>query len=503
MARPGTDSCAGDGRSVDVGARFGGDGCLAADSDDEKTQMRFPALFLLGSLMALAFGVLELGLWWSPPADRSPLDEYFDAMSFDAKRAAVMKMTDEEDVLLVASSEDLIASPVGTYAALRLADLWAGDSRAIDRAMDRLLSETDPGMMLALLTALNSENTLRALAGEADLIAADYSGDGILDLLLPGSWNLSFNYARGDGTGQFSPDDTITVGAYSATAAVGDLDLDGLIDLVIPHMNGGFIGVNVYLAISPGEFVLSEDLSVPGSFSMWSIDLADFNNDGYLDIVIPDEQIGGIRVWINDGSGNFGMSTAYPGGGILSANSTTADFDLDGNVDVAVAGNTLAQGATNIVIFKGDGIGGFTADSAIPSQDCYTLNTADIDLDGRPDLIAANGPVNTVTPYHNETDVGGGGGGGVDFKRGDCNIDGSNNVADAVSGLQILFMMGGTPLCIDACDFNDDGSFNIADPIGTLSYLFDGGPAPPPPNFNCGEDPSADSLTCMTFSVCP
>ena len=167
MARPGTDSCAGDGRSVDVGARFGGDGCLAADSDDEKTQMRFPALFLLGSLMALAFGVLELGLWWSPPADRSPLDEYFDAMSFDAKRAAVMKMTDEEDVLLVASSEDLIASPVGTYAALRLADLWAGDSRAIDRAMDRLLSETDPGMMLALLTALNSENTLRALAGEA------------------------------------------------------------------------------------------------------------------------------------------------------------------------------------------------------------------------------------------------------------------------------------------------------------------------------------------------
>ena len=377
----------------------------------------------------------------------------------------------------------------------------------LDGIKDILIGDVISGNVVIMLGngAFDYTTNMVSLPGSGsfDLIAADYSGDGILDLLLPGSWNLSFNYARGDGTGQFSPDDTITVGAYSATAAVGDLDLDGLIDLVIPHMNGGFIGVNVYLAISPGEFVLSEDLSVPGSFSMWSIDLADFNNDGYLDIVIPDEQIGGIRVWINDGSGNFGMSTAYPGGGVLSANSTTADFDLDGNVDVAVAGNTLAQGATNIVIFKGDGIGGFTADSAIPSQDCYTLNTADIDLDGRPDLIAANGPVNTVTPYHNETDVGGGGGGGVDFKRGDCNIDGSNNVADAVSGLQILFMMGGTPLCIDACDFNDDGSFNIADPIGTLSYLFDGGPAPPPPNFNCGEDPSADSLTCMTFSVCP
>lgn len=384
--------------------------------------------------------------------------------------------------------------------------LEIGDANQ-DGIRDILIGDVMSGNVVVMLGngAFDYTTSVASLPGSGsfDLIAADYSGDGILDLLLPGSWNLSFNLARGDGTGQFSADDTIPIGSYSASAAAGDVDLDGIVDLVIPYMSGGVIGVRVYQAISPGDFVLSEDLPVPGSYSIWSIDLADFNNDGFPDIVIPDEDIGGVRVWINNGSGNYGMSAAYPGGGILSANATVADFDLDGNVDVAVAGNTLQEIATNIVIFKGNGIGGFTVDNTIESDDCYTLNAADIDLDGRPDLVAANGPVNFVTPYRNETVVGGGGDDDVEFKRGDCNIDGSINIADAVNALDVLFMMGTTPQCIDACDFNDDGSFNIADPIGKLSFLFNGGVSPAPPFMSCGEDNSPDALSCVNFSACP
>ncbi|MEM7166788.1 MAG: hypothetical protein AAF581_15075, partial [Planctomycetota bacterium] len=90
------------------------------------------------------------------------------------------------------------------------------------------------------------------------------------------------------------------------------------------------------------------------------------------------------------------------------------------------------------------------------------------------------------------------------FVRGDCNDDGTLNVADAVSGLNVLF--GGTGQvapCVDACDTNDDGSFNIADMITLLVHLFSSGASPAAPFPSCGVDPSADLLTCNTYTNCP
>ncbi|MGE4602513.1 MAG: hypothetical protein AAEJ65_06380 [Planctomycetota bacterium] len=82
------------------------------------------------------------------------------------------------------------------------------------------------------------------------------------------------------------------------------------------------------------------------------------------------------------------------------------------------------------------------------------------------------------------------------FIRGDCNIDNSLDIADAILGLGILFSGAGPAACDDACDVNDDGSIDISDPISLLSNLFNSGPNPPPPN-NCGDDPTTDSLDCQ------
>ena len=62
------------------------------------------------------------------------------------------------------------------------------------------------------------------------------------------------------------------------------------------------------------------------------------------------------------------------------------------------------------------------------------------------------------------------GGGEPEFSRGDCNADGSFNIADAIFGLDILFGgMGTIAPCQDSCDANDDGGFNIADNIYMLT----------------------------------
>lgn len=93
-----------------------------------------------------------------------------------------------------------------------------------------------------------------------------------------------------------------------------------------------------------------------------------------------------------------------------------------------------------------------------------------------------------------------------DFTRGDCGADGSVNIADAVVLLGDLFPPPGGPMpveCRDACDANDDGSLNIADAVGILSSLFGMPPIILPPPLACGQDSTADNLSCPTFASCP
>ena len=93
-----------------------------------------------------------------------------------------------------------------------------------------------------------------------------------------------------------------------------------------------------------------------------------------------------------------------------------------------------------------------------------------------------------------------------EFVRGDCNPDGSFNIADAINLLNFLFPSGAAPTldCQDACDCNDDGALNLADAICLLSGLF-GSPAIPPvaPHPNCGADVGVDSLECPGYAHCP
>lgn len=92
------------------------------------------------------------------------------------------------------------------------------------------------------------------------------------------------------------------------------------------------------------------------------------------------------------------------------------------------------------------------------------------------------------------------------FRRGDVNADGGFDVSDAVFTLAALFTPGSpSPTCADAGDANDDGGFDVSDAVFSLAALFTpGSPSPPAPGpSDCDEDPTADSLECDTYDVCP
>lgn len=90
------------------------------------------------------------------------------------------------------------------------------------------------------------------------------------------------------------------------------------------------------------------------------------------------------------------------------------------------------------------------------------------------------------------------------LRRGDCNNDGTINIADAITALGILFPAGPPPVpdCAEACNANDDDMFNIADAIALLGSLFGSPPIPlPAPGSTCGFDPTP-TLPCDS-SACP
>lgn len=87
------------------------------------------------------------------------------------------------------------------------------------------------------------------------------------------------------------------------------------------------------------------------------------------------------------------------------------------------------------------------------------------------------------------------------FVRLDCNADGSVNISDPIYNLEFLFN-GGPSVCFDAMDSNDDSSVNLADVIHGLNAIFGLGPLPSAPYPNCGVDPTADALGCVSFPGC-
>lgn len=89
------------------------------------------------------------------------------------------------------------------------------------------------------------------------------------------------------------------------------------------------------------------------------------------------------------------------------------------------------------------------------------------------------------------------------FLRGDADSDLSVELTDAILVLNYLFLAGRAPACIDSADIDDNSAVDLSDAIYVLNYLFLGGRLPPAPFPGCGEDSSADELTCESYPDCP
>ena len=162
-----------------------------------------------------------------------------------------------------------------------------------------------------------------------------------------------------------------------------DFNGDGKMDLA---MGNESTGMTVVMGNGNETFQAPVKYAT-GSDPTWII-AADLNHDGKPDIVTANTGSSTISVFINKGDGTFKPGVTYTtGSGPFSV--VSGDFNADGKMDLAV-GNTYDQ---TISVFYGNGDGTFITPPTLLqtiSTDCQSLVAADINHDGRPDLVIAD-----------------------------------------------------------------------------------------------------------------
>ena len=241
------------------------------------------------------------------------------------------------------------------------------------------------------------------------VVSADFNQDGKLDLLAAShSGDISILLGNGDGT--FQPPTVTSTSGTTAFVAVADFNGDGLLDVAtgnggIAHEQG-FGQLIILLGNGDGTFQLPTMMALP----FWPLYFAasDLNGDGKIDLAAAAKENifgGDIRVFFGNGDATFGVSSGIRG--LFSSSVATADVNGDGKLDLIGLEHFDPQNLPiEIQFMLGNGNGGFqdVPNPCTQSTGCVQLSTvpawlavADLNADDSFDLIVTNPVANTIS----------------------------------------------------------------------------------------------------------
>jgi hypothetical protein len=227
------------------------------------------------------------------------------------------------------------------------------------------------------------------------LVAQDLDADGITDLAVCLNFGGAVALLRGLGSGgigngSFSVVGSIPVPSISSGLEVGDFNHDGVPDLVATEFYNGALTVAFGTGSTPlasGSFAPPAHVPVLGQ--PFDLAVADLNADSNPDLIVAHTDYLGIMVLLGSATGSFTPGVMLDAGNCSGV--TTADFDHDGNLDIATG---IVTGVNNgiVEVYRGHGDGTFGAvETHRPHRDCYAVLAEDLDADGTTDLAVSEG----------------------------------------------------------------------------------------------------------------
>jgi len=245
---------------------------------------------------------------------------------------------------------------------------------------------------------------------------ADVNGDGKPDLLVANCGPIGINACQtgnglvgvllGNGDGTFQPVITYSSGGSTAVSvAVADVNGDGKLDILVANecdtsstCADGSVGV--LLGNGDGTFRGAKIYDV--GFAINSLAIADVNGDGKLDLLVAKGGANNnVGVLLGDGDGTFQTVLDYESGGNTALSVTVADVNGDGRPDLLVGNqcdmsNNCANGSVGVLLGNGNGTFQPVVTYGSRGPGVFALAVADVNGDGTPDLLDASFFFNTV-----------------------------------------------------------------------------------------------------------
>ncbi|MGC1382687.1 MAG: VCBS repeat-containing protein [Candidatus Acidiferrales bacterium] len=267
--------------------------------------------------------------------------------------------------------------------------------------------------------------------------AADFNGDGKMDLAVAnqGSFNVAILFGNGDGT--FQTPVTYPVnsnGSHPVALEVGDFDGDGKPDIVVVNASSGASVPSIAILLNKGDGTFGAPILTTTPANGQSITTGDLNSDGNVDIWVGAP--GQSFLMLGNGDGTFGAPVPYmtsptgTGGGLGVA---IGDVNNDGKPDLT-ASNYLPS---NVGVLLNGGNNEFSDLYTVPVQNSPAgMALVDFDHDGNLDMVVTNFLTNTAT---------------IRFGAGDGTFQ-KHTFAYAGSG----------PVAVAVADFDRSGNYSLA-----------------------------------------